>query len=145
MLHCEIRWFMERICLKLFRTFPLLSVVQWQSLTAALVIKTSVENAIASVVWGEGCRGFGRSKTAVTGMFTNVVLWLGGLRCVIGLARSRWVGLMSVRVYGGGYQGRSVVGTGIWKLMALMICITVDSHVSPFIRKIQWKCWLCHL
>lgn len=42
---------MESILAKMFsHILPLLSVVQWQSLTAALVIKTSVENGITGVV-----------------------------------------------------------------------------------------------
>ena len=104
---------------------PLLSVVQWQSLTAALVIKTSVENGITGVVWDEGWRGFGRFRTTVDdiGVYKRCTVIrrvalcnrLSGERGAGGLGWCRWECVV------GCYEVEAMLEVGMCKMMALMI------------------------
>lgn len=117
---------MGRILAKRFSQFLLLlSVVQWQSLTAALVIKTSVENGITGVVWDEGWKGFGRFRTTVDdiGVYKRCTVIrrvalcnrLSGERGAGGLGWCLWECVM------GRYEVEATSEVGMCKMMALMI------------------------
>lgn len=75
---------------------------------------------MASLVWCEmkGGGGIWRDLElqSTTSVFTNAALWLGGLRCVIGLAVSAeqvgWAGVGGGRARGGVSRGGGGVGGG---------------------------------
>lgn len=71
------------------------------------------------MVWCEmkGGRDLGDLELqSMTSVFTNAAVWLGGLRCVIGLAVSEeqvgWAGLVLVGARGGALWGWGGVGGG---------------------------------
>lgn len=102
------------------------SVVQWQSLTAALVIKTSVENGITGVVRDEGWRGFGRFRTTVDdiGVYKRCTVIRRVVALCNRLSGERGAGGLGWRWWecvAGCCEVEAVLEVGMCKMMALMM------------------------